>query len=41
VGQGVIRCGNTKFGTSRRAERFIERFDDGKAVKPFVFELKI
>jgi hypothetical protein len=41
VGQGVFRCGNTNFGTSRRAERFIERFDDGKAVKPFVFELKI
>lgn len=41
VGNGLIRCGKTKFTMPDRVDRFVGKFDDGEKVKPFVFELKL
>jgi hypothetical protein len=41
VGDWSIRLGSTVIGIPKKAERFLDRFDDGKRVRPFSFEIEI
>lgn len=40
AGYSSIRFGKEQYDTPPDARAFMDRFDDGKAVRPFTFELK-
>jgi hypothetical protein len=41
VSRAFVRTRNRNYPLSRRAERFVKQFDEGKTVTPFTFELNL